>query len=1065
MSIIMSRLSRWIPSSKSTVPELAASRQPLMEPLEPRLLLSGDGIDIEKFVYVEPAPTAGDIMCNDYAYGKPVELTMKYTGGGADATDTIQPPGKYAVTDEPGFEPYEAIVDIVATSSSNLACASPGNTFFSGEVALGDEFVLDVDNAACLDLFKSNTYIYIMDTDANLLQTVQYHTSCSAPIQLGDVVGGVEINGFFGTSGIGAELPDEIDGYGADADEPGDAINADIGQTVVWTYVVTRTGDGPLSEFTINDDNGTPDNADDDFTPAEVMDGDFNVGDTNTDDVLDEGEQWLYTASDLVEAEGLYGNAGSVSVFVEGEGGGGDTGFTEYAVLANEYVNIANSFTVDGGFLGSNNAGMFALSNLVATMGVRGAGYFGELGGGTIGTDGSLIEDAIIFNNGAFVSFGTTIWGNIRFGALGSVFNGGAIVNGDVIQDTDLAPFEAQDLPDPLPFVNPPGNDLVVPPGGSLSLGSGIHYFDTLTLGGGATVDLTPAAGAPVIIQVGGYMSVGDDVEMILNGGGAEDVYVQVGTNLTVESGATWFGTIYASGDVFFGADLNLTGAVYGGAAMAFGDGGVVKYAKLDFEAVGLNLGGGGEMIPLTDIDSAHYVGVLPSIDVSRYDQKAEALVMQYTGDNVIDHSQDPCKVSVTGDPEDASPVRIVASSRANIDDPKADIYFDGEVNLGETFAIDAMFADRSKLESQTYVQIFATTGELLGSAKFHTSMSQPLVLGDQFGAIRLVGFIGDDGAHAGIVPVEMLTGLSGFVFEDFNDDGLVDLDEYAISGATVTLSGVDDNGAAVNRVELTDSDGAYYFDAMRPGTYTITEAQPDGYTDGTDSVGTAGGTLGADSVSGIALEAYVEGVNYNFAEHRADAGVDQIAIGQTATIGFWAGKKGKKLIESLNGSKYSTVLGDWLATEFPDIYGKLAGKTNKAVASFYKKLFKATKKRCRRGRHNSSQQNNLRDLNAQVMATALAIYVTDSDLAGNTAESYGFLVSEEGVGAAMFSVGDSGAAFGLGIGDSRMMSIWDILHATNDQSVDGRLYDMDIMLQELADKVYTMINEMGAID
>ncbi len=208
--------------------------------------------------------------------------------------------------------------------------------------------------------------------------------------------------------------------------------------------------------------------------------------------------------------------------------------------------------------------------------------------------------------------------------------------------------------------------------------------------------------------------------------------------------------------------------------------------------------------------------------------------------------------------------------------------------------------------------------------------------------------------------------------------------------------------------------------------------------------------------------------MNYNFAEHRAETGAGQIVLGQTATIGFWAGRKGKKLIESLNGSKYSTELGDWLASEFPNIYGKLAGKTNKAVAKFYKKLFKTTKRRCRRGRHRkhgSSLANNLRDLNAQVMATALAIYVTDSDLAGNTAERYGFLVTTEGLGAATFSVGDSGEAFGLGIGDSRVMSIWNILKATNDQAVDGRLYDMDIMLRELADKVYTMINEIGAID
>lgn len=217
-----------------------------MESLEPRLLLSGEGIGIEKFVYVEYSPPAGEIMCNDYAYGKPVELTMEYTGGGADATDTIQPPDKYAVTDEPGFEPFEPIVDIIATSASNLLCATPGNTFFSGEVALGEEFVLDVDNAYCLDRFKSDTYIYIMD-DCDLLQTIKYHTSCSAPIQLGDTIGGVQITGFFGTNGIGAELPEEIEGHGADADTPAEAIDADIGQTVAWTYVVTNVDQGPLA--------------------------------------------------------------------------------------------------------------------------------------------------------------------------------------------------------------------------------------------------------------------------------------------------------------------------------------------------------------------------------------------------------------------------------------------------------------------------------------------------------------------------------------------------------------------------------------------------------------------------------------------------------------------------------------------------------------------------------------------------------------------------------------------------------------------------------------------------
>ena len=101
-------------------------------------------------------------------------------------------------------------------------------------------------------------------------------------------------------------------------------------------------------------------------------------------------------------------------------------------------------------------------------------------------------------------------------------------------------------------------------------------------------------------------------------------------------------------------------------------------------------------------------------------------------------------------------------------------------------------------------------------------------------------------------------------------------------------------------------------------------------------------------------------------------------------------------------------------------------------------------------------------------MATALAVYVTDSrNYAGGDAIKYGFVISDGGVGVATFDVGDAGAAFGLLDGESRVMSIWAILQATNAQAVDGSLYyqDTGFVLSELADVVYTTINELGAID
>jgi hypothetical protein len=57
------------------------------------------------------------------------------------------------------------------------------------------------------DRFKSNTFIYVFDDFAAFaagsdpLQTMRYHTSCSQPIQLGDVIGSVTLVGYVGEDG------------------------------------------------------------------------------------------------------------------------------------------------------------------------------------------------------------------------------------------------------------------------------------------------------------------------------------------------------------------------------------------------------------------------------------------------------------------------------------------------------------------------------------------------------------------------------------------------------------------------------------------------------------------------------------------------------------------------------------------------------------------------------------------------------------------------------------------------------------------------------------------------
>ncbi len=299
---------------------------------------------------------------------------------------------------------------------------------------------------------------------------------------------------------------------------------------------------------------------------------------------------------------------------------------------------------------------------------------------------------------------------------------------------------------------------------------------------------------------------------------------------------------------------------------------------------------------------------------------------------------------------------------------------------------------------------------------------------------------------------------LSGLVFEDFNVDGEVNFGEKAIDNVTVTLTGTDDRGDAVSLSELTGEGGIYSFVDLRPGDYTVTETQPAGYADGLENPDVLLGVVGDDVYSNINLTAGYDGMNYNFAERPVAGG--EVAAGQTATIGFWQNKNGQKLLKALNGGSDATNLGAWLAATLPNMYGadagdhNLDGMTNAEIASLYRELFKAKVK--------GKNKTGPRKVDAQVMATALAVYVTNETLAATTAEAYGFLVSEYGLGAATFNVGDCGAAFG--VADGTEISVLDMLRATDSMAVNGSLYDLDAVLRQMANEIYSSINEAGDI-
>ncbi len=79
-----------------------------------------------------------------------------------------------------------------------------------------------------------------------------------------------------------------------------------VGTTATFSYVVRSTGGTPLQNVVVTDDDGTPADTSDDFVPTLIS------GDTNSNNVLETTETWIYQAARTVTA-GQYSNIASVT--------------------------------------------------------------------------------------------------------------------------------------------------------------------------------------------------------------------------------------------------------------------------------------------------------------------------------------------------------------------------------------------------------------------------------------------------------------------------------------------------------------------------------------------------------------------------------------------------------------------------------------------------------------------------------------------------------------------------------------------------------------------------------
>jgi hypothetical protein len=242
-------------------------------------------------------------------------------------------------------------------------------------------------------------------------------------------------------------------------------------------------------------------------------------------------------------------------------------------------------------------------------------------------------------------------------------------------------------------------------------------------------------------------------------------------------------------------------------------------------------------------------------------------------------------------------------------------------------------------------------------------------------------------------------TQLSNITLVDDNGTPGNPADDFTLVPG-VNVAATDDNGTPGNTADdfavTSNSTIAVGHSWTFQQTVTLPNVTTDTFITNTATVTAVGNIEGAEVTVTATATATVE----------VCVPVTQVPLvhGDTATIGFWHNKNGQALINSVNGGSTSTALATWLATNFPALYGvdaganNLTGKTNADVAALFQKFFNVTSAKT----------------NAQILGGALAVYVTDSNLAGNVAAKYGFNVTATGTGDATFDVGSNGMLIGL---------------------------------------------------
>jgi hypothetical protein len=169
------------------------------------------------------------------------------------------------------------------------------------------------------------------------------------------------------------------------------------------------------------------------------------------------------------------------------------------------------------------------------------------------------------------------------------------------------------------------------------------------------------------------------------------------------------------------------------------------------------------------------------------------------------------------------------------------------------------------------------------------------------------------------------------------------------------------------------------------------------------------------------------------------------VTAGMTGDTTFWLGNNGQNLIKQFNGNGGTKQLGTWLATTLPNLYG--SGSSNNLAGAPNTQVLKTV---------NSVLQSP-NSWEAQVLATALNVYATDSSLGGTDGKQYGFVTGSD-LGDQSYNVGIDGAAFG--VANNTTMTVNALLSYVNKHV---QAYNGDPTLQQQVWDLFNNLNQAGS--